>query len=118
MKKNENSQRSPSRAVVPPSAAGAAIPAGWTFLTNHTHVLLCLFRQPDQRLRDVADAVGITERMVQRIVAELVEAGYLRISKEGRRNRYTVHADLKLRHPLEMRHTIGELLTVLGDAGD
>ena len=48
--------------------------ASWTFLTNHTHVLLCLYRQPDQRLRDVASSVGITERMVQRIVAELVQA--------------------------------------------
>lgn len=85
----------------------------WTFLTNHTHVLLCLFRQPDLRLRDVAAAVGITERMVQRVVAELVEAGYLRIEKEGRCNRYTVFADLQLRHPLESQHTIGELLTVL-----
>lgn len=88
-------------------------PTGWTFLTNHTHVLLCLFRQPEQRLRDVAAAVGITERMVQRIVAELAEAGYLQITKEGRCNRYTVNDGLRLRHPLEIHHTIGELLTVL-----
>ncbi|MFN6104813.1 MAG: helix-turn-helix transcriptional regulator [Planctomycetaceae bacterium] len=87
--------------------------AGWTFLTNHTHVLLCLFRNPDERLRDVAVAVGITERMVQRIVSELAEAGYLQISKEGRRNHYRVNSRLRLRHPLESRHTIGELLTTL-----
>ena len=80
--------------------------AGWTFLTNHTHVLLCLFRNPDERLRDVAVAVGITERMV-------AEAGYLQISKEGRRNHYRVNSRLRLRHPLESRHTIGELLTTL-----
>ena len=90
--------------------------ASWTFLTNHTHVLLCLYRRPDQRLRDVAIAVGITERMVQRIVAELADEGYLHIEKEGRCNRYQVTANLYLRHPLEMRQTIGELLEVLSDA--
>jgi DNA-binding MarR family transcriptional regulator len=89
------------------------IATSWTFLTNHTHVLLCLYRQSDQRLRDVAMAVGITERMVQRIVAELVEAGYLQITKDGRCNRYTVSSNLRLRHPLEIQHTIGELLALL-----
>jgi predicted transcriptional regulator len=74
---------------------------------------LCLFRQPDQRLRDVAAAVGITERMVQRVVAELTAGGYLQITKVGRRNSYSVNTDRPLRHPLEMRHTIGELLTSL-----
>lgn len=90
--------------------------SGWTFLTNYSHVLLCLYRQPDRRLRDVALEVGITERMVQRIVAELAEAGYLQIHKEGRCNRYTVNVALQLRHPLEMQHTIGELLDVLSAA--
>lgn len=85
----------------------------WTFLSNHAHVLLCLYRQPDRRLRDVAAAVGITERMVQRIVAELANAGYLQITKEGRCNHYVVNVELRLRHPLEMQHSIGELLTVL-----
>lgn len=93
--------------------------ANWTFMTNHTHVLLSLYRQPDQRLRDVAVAVGITERMVQRVVAELVEANYLMITKQGRCNRYTVNANLQLRHPLEKHHTIGELLDLLSlDPGD
>lgn len=86
---------------------------GWTFLTNHMHVLLALYRNPDRRLRDVAISVRITERMVQRIVAELVEAGYLKVSKEGRRNRYVVNSRLRLRHPLEMHHTIGELMKLL-----
>ena len=87
--------------------------AGWTFLTNHTHVLLCLYRHPDQRLRDVATAVGITERMVPRVVAELVTAGYLKITKEGRCNRYAVNEGFRLRHPLEIHNTIGELLNLL-----
>lgn len=94
-------------------AIAAAPVAGWTFLTNHAHVLLALYQQPDQRLRDVATAVGITERMVQRVVSELVEADYLVITKEGRCNRYTVNAELQLRHPLEKHHTIGELLELL-----
>lgn len=114
-KRGKISERS-RRSAAPTSVVTAPAPACWTFLTNHTHVLLCLFRQPDQRLRDVAASVGITERMVQRIVAELVDAGYLQISKDGRRNRYTVYADLQLRHPLEMQHTIGELLQVLSAA--
>lgn len=107
------------RPAAPESAAvRPAVPPGWTFLTNHTHVLLCLFRQPDQRLRDVAMAVGITERMVQRIVAELTAEGYLRITKVGRCNRYAVNTSRPLRHPLERRHTIGELLTILESADE
>ena len=101
------------------SSVVAAQPSGtWTFLTNHTHVLLCLYRQPDQRLRDVANSVGITERMVQRIVAELVDAGYLQITKEGRCNRYCVNDELRLRHPLEVQHTIGELMDLLSSEND
>jgi predicted DNA-binding transcriptional regulator len=88
--------------------------SSWTFLTNHAHVLLCISRDPDIRLREVATEVGITERAAQRIVAELVEAGYLTREREGRRNRYEVHAELPLRHPLEQSHEIGELLDVLG----
>ena len=95
------------------SVSALSAPLGWTFLTNHTHVLHCLYRQSDQRLRDVAAAVGITERMVQRIVSELVDAGYVKITKEGRCNRYTVNESLRLRHTLEVQHTIGELLALI-----
>jgi DNA-binding MarR family transcriptional regulator len=87
--------------------------SGWTFLTNHAHVLLCIARDPGIRLVDVARHVGVTERAAQRIVAELVEAGYLSRSRDGRRNRYVVHGDQPLRHPLEQAHDIGELLDVL-----
>jgi DNA-binding IclR family transcriptional regulator len=82
-------------------------------LTNHAHVMVCLGRNPDARIRDVAEAVGITERAAQRIVAELEEAGYLVRERTGRRNRYTLHPDMPLRHPLEGGHSIGELLAVL-----
>lgn len=85
----------------------------WTFLTNHAHVLLCVARDSGIRHRDVAQRVGITERAAQRIVADLVEAGYLERTREGRRNRYRLNPDLPLRHPLERGHHIGEILSVL-----
>ncbi len=89
--------------------------ADWTFLTNHAHVLLCVTRDPEARLRDVAALVGITERAAQRIVADLVDAGYLERERDGRRNRYRLNPDLPLRHPLEQDHNIGEILAVLHD---
>ena len=87
--------------------------AGWTFLTNHAHVLLCVARDPDIRLRDVADFVCITERAAQRIVADLVEAGDLDRTREGRRNSYQLNPDIPLRHPLDRDHAIGDILEVL-----
>jgi predicted transcriptional regulator len=84
--------------------------ASWTFLTNHAHVLLCLVENPEARMREVAIRVGLTERAVQRIVAELEEAGYLSRMREGRANRYLVHEDLFLRHPVESHCTISELI--------
>lgn len=86
---------------------------GWTFPTNHSHVLLCIAENADIRLRDVADKVGITERAVQRIVAELEEGGYVTHEKVGRRNHYEVHAQLPLRHPLENHLEVDALLRVL-----
>ena len=85
----------------------------WTFLTNHAHVLLAIAADPDCRLRDLALTVGITERATQRIVSDLVDAGYLSVERSGRRNTYRVHPDLPLRHPAEQHHHIGDLLTVL-----
>ncbi len=83
---------------------------GWTFLTNHAHVLFCIAEDPEVRLRDVAARVGITERAVQRIVTDLEGAGYLTVSKEGRRNRYQVNYDRPLRHPIERHRTVRELI--------
>ena len=85
----------------------------WTFLTNHTHVLICLVRDPYATLRAVADQVGITERATQKIVKDLSDAGVLSIKKEGRRNRYDFNFDKSLRHPLESGSTLRELLTVV-----
>jgi DNA-binding Lrp family transcriptional regulator len=86
---------------------------GWTFLTNHSHVLLCIAENPKIRLREVAQKVGITERAVQRIVAELEGDGYLEHKRVGRRNHYRIHADLPLRHPLENHLEVDAILSVL-----
>ena len=87
--------------------------ADWTFLTSHTHALLCVAREPGMRIRDIATCVGITERAAHRLVSDLVEAGYLDRHRIGRRNVYEVHLELPLRHPLESEHKIGEILSVL-----
>ncbi len=87
--------------------------SGWTFLSNHAHVLLLLAREPELRMREVAARVDITERAVQRIISELVEEGYVDVSKEGRRNVYTVDPAAGLRHPLEHGVTIGDLADLL-----
>ena len=85
----------------------------WDFLTNHAHVLVCVARDPGVRLRDIAAAVGITERAAHRIVSELVDEGYVVRERQGRRNRYEVKTDLPLRHPLAKEHEVGDLLGVL-----
>ncbi|MFI1562336.1 helix-turn-helix transcriptional regulator [Streptomyces sp. NPDC020490] len=85
----------------------------WTFLTNHAHVLLCVVRDPEARLRDIADTVGITERAAQRIMTDLVEAGYLERTRQGRRNIYHLHPGLPLRHPMDRETAIGQLVSVL-----
>jgi DNA-binding IscR family transcriptional regulator len=84
--------------------------SNWAYLSNHGHVLVCLARDPNARLRDVAAAVGITERAVQRIVAELEQGGVLEREREGRRNRYTLNRDASLRHDVEETATVGDLL--------
>jgi DNA-binding MarR family transcriptional regulator len=86
---------------------------GWRFLTNHSQVLLCIATNPDVRLRDVADTVGITERAAQRILADLVHAGYVTRLRVGRRNRYLVNRDREMRHPLQAGHDVGSLLDLL-----
>ena len=85
----------------------------WTFLSNHGHVLVSLARDPDARTRDVAEAVGITERAVQQIVHDLVEQGYLKKVKVGRRNRYTVVRSAHLRHEQVSRVTLGRFVDLL-----
>ncbi len=84
----------------------------WTFLSNHGHVLVALSRDPQLRIRDLADEVGITERAAQAILSDLEAEGYLTKVKVGRRNHYEVHPDLRFRHPSESAARIGELLAI------
>jgi predicted transcriptional regulator len=86
---------------------------GWDFLTNHAHVLLCVAHDPGIRLRDIAAAVGITERAAHRILSQLVGEGYVLRERQGRRNRYQIVAGLPMRHPLVQGREVGELLEVL-----
>jgi predicted DNA-binding transcriptional regulator YafY len=87
----------------------------WVFLTNHGNVLLCIARDPQIRISEIADNVGIGERAAQRIVADLVAEGYVVRTKEGRRNRYQVNPHAQLRHPLFAELEIGALLDALRD---
>ena len=87
----------------------------WTFLSNHAHVLLLLARDPEIRLRDVAVTVGITERAVQRIVADLEAGRYIERERLGRRNRYRVHPEMPLRHPVEAHRRIESLISLVLD---
>jgi DNA-binding MarR family transcriptional regulator len=85
----------------------------WTFLTNHSHVLVCIANDPTVRMRDLAAEVGITERAVQRIVADLRDAGYLSLERQGRRNYYYVHTGRPMRHPVEGHCHVSELLEAI-----
>lgn len=86
----------------------------WTFLSNHMHVLVALSRDPELRIRDLSELIGITQRAVQRILAELIAEGALKAKRVGRRNLYTIQRKTRLRHPLESKHTVGDLIDLLG----
>ena len=85
----------------------------WTFLSNHAHVLICMAAEPDPRLRDVAERVGITERAVQKILADLEEEQLVTRERRGRRNHYLLHLDQPLRHPLEEHRSVRELIELV-----
>ena len=87
----------------------------WSFLTNHARAILYIAAQPDARLRDIADALGVTERNAYGIVVDLADAGYVVKEREGRRNRYQVQDHLPLRDQIGRERTIGELLDLLAD---
>ena len=90
----------------------------WRFLTNHAHVLTCIGADPSVRLRDIAVSVGITERTAAELVNDLVRAGYLTKTRDGRRNTYQVHDKLPLRHPQHRHHTVGDLIRFLEGPGE
>jgi predicted ArsR family transcriptional regulator len=85
----------------------------WSFLTNHAKVLLCIAHDPGVRLREIGEAVGITERAAHRIVVELAAAGYISRRRNGRRNHYTIKSHRTLPDPLVREQKIGDLLAVL-----
>jgi hypothetical protein len=100
--------------------AAAEQNSGWTLLTGHGHVLVEITRNPDARIRDISPAVGLTERTVQAIVADLEAAGYLTRTRVGRRTRYTVNPDSPFRHCAQEGLRVGPLLdqlTAMADAG-
>lgn len=86
----------------------------WTFFSNHAHTLFCIARDPDVRLRDIADQVGITERATQRILHDLTTGGYIQVERRGRRNRYALVTDRLLRHPVEAGVRVADLLHAIG----
>jgi len=95
--------------------ADAPAHPSWTFLTNHTHVLVCLAQNEHITLREVAAQVGITERAVHAIISSLEAEGVLTRSREGQRNRYKINRAYRLRHPLESHRKIGDLLALIGE---
>ena len=113
-----------ARQLVPSSVA---VPS-WTFLTNHAHVLVCIVQNSEVRLAEIARLVGIGERAVHSIVQDLVDAGYVLRTRQGRHNVYGVRLDRPLRHPLEASHQIAEVFgpfsspgangAKLGESGD
>lgn len=108
----------PARGVAAPRSISAQSEqirqeARWTFLTNHSHVLIVLYHNPSIVLREVASLVGITERAVQRIIADLEEEGFIEREKVGRQNHYRILTDQPLRHPIESHRTIGDLLDLI-----
>lgn len=85
----------------------------WTFLTNHAQVLVCIARDPDTRLRHIAERVGLTERATHRIVCDLIDGGYLTRHRLGRRSFYEVHADAPLRDPMAGDSDFADLFRAL-----
>jgi DNA-binding MarR family transcriptional regulator len=106
MPSNTKSKRI-KKTSAPPSASA------WTFLTNHAHVLISLASDPELRLREVATTVGITERAVQKIIAELEAGGVISRERDGRRNRYEIHSEVPLRHPVEAHRKVGHILSAI-----
>ncbi len=85
----------------------------WSFVSNYALVLVCVARDPDLTLREIADRVQVTERAVHRIVTGLEAAGVLRRTRTGRRNHYEIDPTVALRHPLEAHSSVGDLLGAL-----
>jgi DNA-binding transcriptional ArsR family regulator len=113
----KKSSKTPERMAANKPTPASAPQVGenrWTFLTNHAHVLILLSQNHSMVLREVASAIGITERAVQRIIADLEGGGFVEREKIGRQNRYQISREQPLRHPIESHRTIGDLLSMIG----
>jgi DNA-binding transcriptional ArsR family regulator len=118
-RKATSARRSAAPARGPRAAAAAGGDAGsWTFLTNHSHVLVCLVADPEATVEQVARRVGITERSARRIIGDLEAADYLTRERVGRRNRYRFDPRKRLRHPVERHRTVGALLDLVAGGGE
>jgi len=118
--KNGGSKKAPSHGTASSKTRQPGDPARtpehrWTFLSNHAHVLICLARDPDIRLRDVAELIGITERAVQSILTDLEAEGLVQRYREGRRNSYKLKLNQPLRHPIEKHRRVGDLVKLILD---
>lgn len=89
--------------------------AGWNFLTNHAKALLFIAANPDARLRDLAEGLGVTERTAYGIVLDLSDGGYVVKERDGRRNRYLIQDHVPLRDTVSRQRTVRELLDLLGE---
>lgn len=107
-----------SRGYDRPMGSPEQTDGAWTLLTGHGHVLVEIARNPEARIRDISEVVGLTERTVQAIVADLEAAGYLTRDRAGRRNVYTVDPDMLFRHPAQEGHRVGPFLDLLAASGD
>ncbi|MEU3937776.1 helix-turn-helix domain-containing protein [Streptomyces sp. NPDC029044] len=90
--------------------------SGWTFLTNHARVLAAIADDRSVRIRDIAAHCRLTERAVQKIIADLEQDGYLSHTREGRSNTYRIDPGKVLRHPAEAGLTVASLLSLLVQA--
>ncbi len=86
----------------------------WTLLSHHAHVLIALDKDPDATIDQIALILGITSRSVVNLINDLVEAGYLSKTKDGRRNHYEINKGLPLRHSTSQGRTVGDLIEALG----
>lgn len=113
MTRKTTSRQSKSQSVLTVENGKAS--HGWTFLTNHAHVLAVLHANPEKVLREVAIEVGITERAVQKIIQDLEEGGFIERERVGRQNRYRILKGQSLRHPIEAHRKIGDLLKLISE---
>ena len=90
----------------------------WTFLTNHSHVLLCLVNNPSIKMKEIAKKVDITERAVQNIISDLRKEGYINRERKGRRNKYQINENMNLKHPIEEHKTLADLIKLIYDEKD